>query len=96
MQRHNDQPANLGLVLIGTSILSLGWYGFNAGSALAIDNVAVRAMLTTTVATAAAMSSLATTGSQLYREGFPSRYLHRRAGWWRSHRRPADSPSAGR
>ena len=55
LQRHNDQPANLGLVLIGTSILWLGWYGFNAGSALAIDNVAVQAMLTTTVATAAAM-----------------------------------------
>lgn len=55
LQRHNDQPANLGLVLIGTSILWLGWYGFNAGSALAIDNVAVQAMLTTTVATAVAM-----------------------------------------
>lgn len=55
LQRHNDQPANLGLVLIGTSILWLGWYGFNAGSALAIDNVAVQAMLTTTVGTAAAM-----------------------------------------
>lgn len=55
LQRYNDQPANLGLVLIGTSILWLGWYGFNAGSALAIDNVAVQAMLTTTVATAAAM-----------------------------------------
>ena len=50
-----DQPANLGLVLIGTSILWLGWYGFNAGSALAIDTVAVQAMITTTVATAAAM-----------------------------------------
>ena len=45
----------MGLVLIGTSILWLGWYGFNAGSALAIDNVAVQAMLTTTVATAVAM-----------------------------------------
>lgn len=55
LQRHNDQPANLGLALIGTSILWLGWYGFNAGSALAIDNVAVQAMLTTTVATAVAM-----------------------------------------
>ncbi|MEK1345003.1 ammonium transporter [Limosilactobacillus fermentum] len=55
LQHHNDQPANLGLVLIGTSILWLGWYGFNAGSALAIDNVAVQAMLTTTVATAVAM-----------------------------------------
>ncbi|MEK1332711.1 ammonium transporter [Limosilactobacillus fermentum] len=55
LHRHNDQPAHLGLVLIGTSILWLGWYGFNAGSALAIDNVAVQAMLTTTVATAVAM-----------------------------------------
>lgn len=36
-------------------MLWLGWYGFNAGSALAINDVAIQAMLTTTVATAAAM-----------------------------------------
>lgn len=46
---------NLSLVLIGTAILWIGWYGFNAGSALAIDDVAVQAMLTTTVSAAFAM-----------------------------------------
>lgn len=46
---------NLSLVLIGTGILWIGWYGFNAGSALAIDDVAVQAMLTTTVSAAFAM-----------------------------------------
>lgn len=49
--RHDNQA----LVLIGTSMLWLGWYGFNAGSALAINEIAVQAMLTTTVATAGAM-----------------------------------------
>lgn len=46
---------NLSLVLIGTAILWIGWYGFNAGSALAIDDVAVQAMLTTTVSAAFSM-----------------------------------------
>lgn len=46
---------NLSLVLIGTAILWIGWYGFNAGSAMAIDDVAVQAMLTTTVSAAFAM-----------------------------------------
>lgn len=49
--RHDNQA----LVLLGTSMLWLGWYGFNAGSALAINEIAVQAMVTTTVATAGAM-----------------------------------------
>lgn len=48
---------NLSLVLIGTAILWIGWYGFNAGSALAINDVAIQAMLTTTVASAFAMAT---------------------------------------
>lgn len=50
-----SRPYNLPWVLCGTAILWIGWYGFNAGSALAINQVAVTAMLTTTVATATAM-----------------------------------------
>lgn len=46
---------NLPWVLLGTTILWIGWYGFNAGSALAINNIAVQATSTTTVATASAM-----------------------------------------
>ncbi|CAJ1225127.1 ammonium transporter [Lactiplantibacillus xiangfangensis] len=42
-------------VLLGTAILWIGWYGFNAGSALAMNDIAVQAFLTTTVATATSM-----------------------------------------
>ncbi|WP_125981246.1 ammonium transporter [Loigolactobacillus iwatensis] len=46
---------NLPWVLLGTSILWVGWYGFNAGSALAINNIAIQAALTSTVAAATSM-----------------------------------------
>ncbi|GAY72303.1 ammonium transporter [Lentilactobacillus kosonis] len=46
---------NLPWVLLGTSILWIGWYGFNAGSALAVNGVAVSSVITTTVATGASM-----------------------------------------
>lgn len=42
---------NLPWVLMGTSILWIGWYGFNVGSALTVSDVATQAFLTTTVAT---------------------------------------------
>lgn len=45
-------PHNLVLSLIGASMLWVGWFGFNAGSALAADGRAGFAMLTTQVATA--------------------------------------------
>lgn len=47
-------PHNLVLTLVGTAMLWVGWFGFNAGSALAADGRAGMAMLTTQVATAAA------------------------------------------
>jgi len=47
-------PHNLGYTLIGASMLWLGWFGFNAGSAVAANGTAGMAMLTTQVATAAA------------------------------------------
>ena len=43
-------PHSLVLTVIGTGILWVGWYGFNAGSALAIDGIATNAFLTTTLA----------------------------------------------
>ncbi|MHA8110539.1 ammonium transporter [Lactobacillaceae bacterium Melli_B4] len=49
------QAYSVPLVLIGTTLLWIGWYGFNAGSALAINNVAMQAAVTTTVATAASI-----------------------------------------
>lgn len=45
-------PHNMVLVMIGTGMLWVGWYGFNAGSALASDVIASNAFITTTIATA--------------------------------------------
>jgi Amt family ammonium transporter len=47
-------PSNLTLTVIGASLLWVGWFGFNAGSAVAADGRAGMAMLATQIATAAA------------------------------------------
>jgi Amt family ammonium transporter len=47
-------PHNLGYTVIGASLLWLGWFGFNAGSALAANGSAGMAMLVTQIATAGA------------------------------------------
>jgi Amt family ammonium transporter len=47
-------PHNLTLTLMGASLLWVGWFGFNAGSAVAADGRAGMAMLATQMATAAA------------------------------------------
>jgi Amt family ammonium transporter len=57
-QSHIDNkeipPANIPYVLIGTGLLWFGWFGFNAGSALAANSVAVSAFATTNTSAAAA------------------------------------------
>ena len=50
----NMAPNNLVLTMIGASLLWVGWFGFNAGSAVASNALAGAAMLNTQVATAAA------------------------------------------
>lgn len=48
-------PYNRPWVLLGTAILWIGWYGFNAGSALGVNQAAMTAALTTSVGAAAAL-----------------------------------------
>jgi Amt family ammonium transporter len=45
-------PHSLVLTMIGTGMLWVGWYGFNAGSAVAADAIAANAFTTTTIAAA--------------------------------------------
>jgi Amt family ammonium transporter len=52
--REAMRPHNLPLVMIGAGLLWFGWFGFNAGSALAANNTAAVAWVNTLVATAAA------------------------------------------
>jgi ammonium transporter, Amt family len=50
------EPHNIPLTVLGTGLLWVGWFGFNAGSALAANGVAVNALLTTN--SSAAMAGL--------------------------------------
>lgn len=50
-------PARITYVLLGTGLLWFGWFGFNAGSALGANGLAIQALGTTTVAAAAASMS---------------------------------------
>jgi Amt family ammonium transporter len=47
-------PHSLTLTMVGTGMLWVGWYGFNAGSAVAADGIAANAFTTTTLAAAVA------------------------------------------
>jgi Amt family ammonium transporter len=48
------KPTNIPYVILGAGLLWFGWFGFNGGSALAADNIAVSAAVATTLAAAAA------------------------------------------
>jgi Amt family ammonium transporter len=48
-------PHSLPLTLLGTGILWFGWFGFNAGSALGADELAVQALINTQLAAAAGL-----------------------------------------
>ena len=52
--KENFTPHSMVLCMIGTGMLWVGWYGFNAGSAVAADVIAANAFTTTTLATAVA------------------------------------------
>lgn len=54
LENREIPPANIPYVLIGTGLLWFGWFGFNAGSALAANSLSVSAFATTNTAAAAA------------------------------------------
>jgi Amt family ammonium transporter len=65
--REPMRPHNLPLVMLGSGLLWFGWFGFNAGSALASNGIAALAFMNTQVATAAAL--LAWIGTERLRDG---------------------------
>ena len=57
--REKMPPHSMVLCMVGTAMLWVGWYGFNAGSALGADGIAANAFLTTTLAAAVGSSTWA-------------------------------------
>ncbi|MDE6226650.1 MAG: ammonium transporter [Muribaculaceae bacterium] len=53
--KKESKPANVPFVLLGAALLWLGWFGFNGGSSLAADGIAISAFLNTNTAAATAM-----------------------------------------
>ena len=54
LDKNIPAPHNLPFIVLGTGLLWFGWFGFNAGSALAANGLAVNAFVTTNTAAAAA------------------------------------------
>jgi Amt family ammonium transporter len=65
--QENQPPHSMPLVMLGTGILWFGWFGFNAGSALAANGQAAQAFLNTFLAAAAA--GLAWVTVERFRDG---------------------------
>lgn len=63
-------PHSMVLCMVGTGMLWVGWYGFNAGSALAADGIAVTAFVTTTLC--AGTAGLAWAATEWILKGKPS------------------------
>jgi ammonium transporter, Amt family len=68
--KENFAPHSLVLTMIGTGMLWVGWYGFNAGSAVAADGIASQAFMTTTLA--AAIAGFAWAGIEWATRGKPT------------------------
>jgi Amt family ammonium transporter len=64
------RPHSLPLTLVGTGILWFGWFGFNAGSALAADGIAINAFVTTQIA--ASVAALGWVVAEWLRNGKPT------------------------
>jgi Amt family ammonium transporter len=63
-------PHSMVLCMVGTGMLWVGWYGFNAGSALGADSIASNAFVTTTLA--AATAGLSWAAAEWLLKGKPS------------------------
>ena len=50
---HSIEPHNIPMTLLGAALLWFGWFGFNGGSALAVNETAIRAIIVTNTAAAA-------------------------------------------
>lgn len=50
---HSMEPHNITLTLIGGALLWFGWFGFNAGSALAVNEIAINAFIVTNISASA-------------------------------------------
>lgn len=57
LKNEKHVPANIPYVILGTGLLWFGWFGFNAGSALGANSIAVLAFATTNTASASAALS---------------------------------------
>ena len=73
-------PHSMVLCMVGTGMLWVGWYGFNAGSALGADAIASNAFTTTTLAAATAGFVWGMAGMDHPRQAERARFLlgHRR------------------
>ena len=69
-KKMNYRTHNIPFVILGASILWFGWFGFNAGSALAADGLAVHAFMTTN--TSAAFAMLSWMALDIAKEGKPT------------------------
>ncbi len=79
------EPHDLTMTVLGAGLLWFGWFGFNAGSALAANGLAANAFVVTNVA--AAMGALTWMTVSWIRHGHPSVLgcSGRRGGWTRRH-----------
>lgn len=65
-----SRPHNLPLTLLGTGILWFGWFGFNAGSALGANDIAISAMVATQIG--ASLGALGWVVAEWRKSGFPT------------------------
>ena len=65
-----EEPHNVPFVVLGASLLWFGWFGFNAGSALAADGIAALALVTTMLAASAAVVTWV--GTEVIMNGKPT------------------------